>query len=498
MRRVWLLVPASAVFGGCAQLFGLDPTSSNPPPPPDGPPVPQVSLSFERISIGTTAIRTPQDLTGQTATYVIPDVTDPSGIRRVTATQTGTDTWTAQLHDAAPTLFTLPDVPAPIPRIFDFPVADVHGLYGVLEHPHPAAAPANAQIAINVGLVGGYNNEGLQLYTIGSWTQRGFTTGEIPAVGAGAWTVTVPFTSVTSLTGRPLEQVTTDDSVLLLRYTGATLTGALDAPAFNMASGANSINGTIASVPLDQSLSVKIHPGGLPQRFSQVRPAVSGLTLQWSVVAAPGYQIVSNAGPALASGASMPADTMITATYGNPFTAKHDWPSVFTWLSYETRAYTPAGQALAATMYSQLFQLAYPTGTVDATLPAGLPITITANGKPLTTDGTTITVDPNKAVSVSFQADVVDNTLYQLQLFELVPNPQNTALQYQTRLSMSSSRGPQFLLPPELFQPGKNYVFRAICISGGYPLIAQGDLRMRSIPQAVGLLDGAVFTVVAP
>jgi hypothetical protein len=499
MRRAWLLL---VVFGsGCAQLFGIDPTSSgNPPPPPDGPPVPQVSLSFERISIGSTTTRAPQDLTGQTATYVVPDTTDPSGIRRVTATQTATDTWTAQLHDAAPILFTLPDYPSPIDRIFDFPVADVHGLYGVLEHPGAVAAPANAQIAINVGLNSAYNNEGLQLYTVGSWTQRGFGAGEIPAVGAGAWAVTVAFSSVGSLTGRPLEQVTTADAVLLLRYSGATLTGVLDATPFNMAAGTNAINGTLSSVSLNQPLSAKISPGALPARFNQVRPATGNLSLNWSVVAAPGYQINSNAGPALTSGAAQATDTMITASYGNPFIVnnKHDWPSVFTYAPTESRTYTPAGQALAATMYSQLFVLAYPTGTISADLAAGLPITITANGKPLTTDGATLTVDPTKAVSVSFQADVVDNTLYQLQLFELVPNAQNTALQYQTRLSISSARGPQFLVPPEMFQTGKNYVFRAICISGGYPLIAQGDLRTRSLPQAVGLLDGAVFTVVAP
>src|SRR5262245_59947362 len=305
MRRA-LLLP---VLGGCAQLFGLDPTSSNPPQPPDGPPVPQVSLSWERISIGASVIRAPQDLTGMMATYVIPDVTDPTGLRRVTALQTATDTWTAQLHDASPILFTLPDYPAPLNRIFDFPVADVHGLYGVFEHPNPSAAPANAQIAINVGLNGAYNNEGLQMYTVGSWSQRGFAAGEIPAVGAGSWTVTIPLSSVGSVNGRPPEKLTTADALLLLRYTGAQLTGVLDLNGFDMVDGANPVNGQLQSVSLNQSLNVNISPGSLGNRFGQVRPAVNTLTLQWSVVAAPGYPINNNAGPQLHAGSVLPTDT---------------------------------------------------------------------------------------------------------------------------------------------------------------------------------------------
>jgi hypothetical protein len=119
------------------------------------------------------------------------------------------------------------------------------------------------------------------------------------------------------------------------------------------------------------------------------------------------------------------------------------------------------------------------------------------NGTPLTADGMMMTVDPAKAVEVSFVADVADNTLYQVQLFELLPNAQNTALVFTTRLGASGTK-PSFLLPPELFEVGHNYALRAICIQGGYPTIGTGDLTHREPPQAVGFLDAGAFTVVAP
>jgi len=186
--------------------------------------------------------------------------------------------------------------------------------------------------------------------------------------------------------------------------------------------------------------------------------------------------------------------------YGNPFVGTHDWPDVVTWSTSASRTYTPPALGLPVTASTGLYQLASPAAGLTLDLPAGLPITITMGGTALTTDGATMTVDPNKAVPVSFVADVADNTLFQLQLFELVPNAPTgaTALAYQQKLGASSTNGPNFLLPPELFEVGKVYVLRAVCIQGGFPTIATGDLTNRALPQAVGYMDSAVFTVAAP
>jgi len=479
---------------GCAQIWGIHDTSGA----GDDAMTSQVSLSFERISLGTSPIHAPLDITGFHATYLVPDAGDPAGFVRVMAEETAPGTWSAPLTSPAPVLYELPDYPMTIPRMWDFPVADLRGSFGVYEHPNPTPAPSNAQLAINVALPSGYAGEGLQIYTMGSWTIRGFSGAEIPAAGATQWTVTVPFSTVGSITGRPLEKVTTQDAVFALRYTGADLSGTFEATPFDMIDGGNPIAGTMQAVTKDQTLDVHVNPMVLPGRFGSVRPVTGNLALTWSVVASPAYEVVSNLGPPLTSGTVTTATT-ITNTYGNPFTAKHDWPSVFTWAATANRTVTAAGQSLPATLYSQLYQLAKPTGTTTLDLPAGLPITITMNGTPLTSDNMMVTVDPNKAVDVSFQADVVTNTLYQLQLFELVPNLPTapTALVLQTKIGVSGSK-PQFKLPAELFAPGKSYVLRAICISGGFPGIAQGDLRTRTFPQSVGYLDGGVFQVVAP
>ena len=483
---------------GCAQLFGIDSTSG-PSSGDDAPPAPSSSLKYQRISIGAQAVRSPLDLTNDTAIYIVPDMTDPSGIRRVPVTQTATDTWTAPLTAPAPVFFDLPDFPTPIKRIFDFPEQNLFGLFGVLEHPNPQPAPAGATLTINVGLNPVYAGELLRLFTVGSWNLRDAPAGEV-AAGAGAWNVTFPFSSVSSQVGRPLEQITTDDAVYLLRYGAGTsdLQGVLEVTPFTQ-SVSDTLTGTISPNPHDRTLSFTVDTAAVATRFSATRPAMANLSMSWSVVAAPGYQIVSNAGPVLQAAGVAAGGDSISVPYGNPFVANHDWPDVLTWSTAESRSFTPPALGLPVAPQTGMFQLAFPTAGMALSLPAGLPITLTMSGTPLTTDGVMMTVDPAKAVDVSFVADVPANTAYQLQLFELVPNSQTapTALVYQQKLGATGSK-PEFLLPPELFEVGKTYVLRAICIQGGFPTLGMGDLTNRMPPQAVSFLDGAVFTVAAP
>src|SRR5215813_2600670 len=105
VASVWLLVS----LGGCAQLFGIDDTTG--PTGGDDAPPPATTLAYTRISIGANAVRAPLDVTANTATYIPPDATDPSGIRRVPTTLVGTNEWTAPLTAAAPVFFDLPDFP---------------------------------------------------------------------------------------------------------------------------------------------------------------------------------------------------------------------------------------------------------------------------------------------------------------------------------------------------------------------------------------------------
>jgi hypothetical protein len=168
------------------------------------------------------------------------------------------------------------------------------------------------------------------------------------------------------------------------------------------------------------------------------------------------------------------------------------------WDTYEYRTFVPTGQTLAATLYTQLYEYALPTAGVTLDVPAGLPITISINSTPLLTDGATVTIDPTKQVDISFATDQASScSIYQMQLFDLVPNSGNTALQNNLVFGATGVAA-DFKIPPDPFVVGHNYALRGICLSGGFPSLATGDLTNRTLPLSVGYMDGGVFTVASP
>ncbi len=473
---------------GCAQLAGIDDTTGLVP-------VERVSLQLEKISIGATVVRTPLDLTGLTAEYLVLDDAEPDGIRHVSAELTMPDTWSAAIADGTPPVrFQTPDYPEPVAKLWDFPLRDLIGLYGRMEHANPQPAPAGAMVTLRATLPTAFAaTESFQLYTLGSWTTRGFAGAELPAVGALAFgPLTFPFSSVSSLTGRPLEKITTADAVMFLRYIGNRLTGVMEATPFDQ-TGADSIMGTVTAVAANQTLDIKVGPPtAVAQRFAPARPAMPALSMAWYLHAAPGYEIANDNGPLLHAASVAMADTgMISVAYGNPFVAK-GWPTTLTWTTVATRTYTQAGQP-PIDLHAGLYQVVAPTAGMVLDLPAGLPEVITVDGKPLSTDGLSI-AKPTKPVRVTFVAAITTNTLYQVQLYELVPNVSATARVQNIVLSATALK-PDITLPPDLFVAGHSYNLRAICIQGGYPDVEIGDLRRRELPLAVGYLDGGAFTV---
>src|SRR5579862_4748400 len=83
---------------GCAQLFGLDNTTAaaGSDAAAYAPAAQIVSLSFQQLSVSSMLTLGSIDLSAQTATYLIADSTDPSGLRSVPATLGPSgDTWTA-------------------------------------------------------------------------------------------------------------------------------------------------------------------------------------------------------------------------------------------------------------------------------------------------------------------------------------------------------------------------------------------------------------------
>jgi len=477
LRPVVRLAVLAAMLCGCAQLFGLDETSGGPRPP---------SLIVERVSVGARLTYAPQDLSASTGTYLVPNDAEPTGLVRVVAAQAEAGRWTAPITGATPILFDLPDYPKPIQRIYDFPQPDVKALFGVLEHPNPQPAPAGATITLNVTLDAAFTGaEKFELYTLGSWNR-------LPGLNApvnNVLTQTFPFTMMSSLTGRPHEKITAEDGVVVLRYAANDqLLGALKAAPFDQ-TGTDTISGTMTTVTA-QAQMFGIDRADLLTRYSSVRPYPGTPTLSWAVRAAPAAQLANESGPLLAGGpATDPTTVMFQA--GNPF--EPDWPSLAVFATQAQRTYTPPTAGLQATLVTAMSERALLQPGLQMRLTAGLPKQIRIGDTLLETDGAMLP-KPSRAIEVTFATDVESNTLYQLQLFKLVPNAGNTALQAEQKIS---ALGPEarFVLPPELFEMGGLYTLRAVANQGCFPAAAAGDLTERSLPCATSFVDSGVFQV---
>lgn len=498
-RGIPATVAAAAV--GCAQLAGIQDTNGNARP--------GNSVAVTRMSIGSKVVLAPLDPTGLTATYFVASA-DQSGFDQVPATpDPAHGGWTTKLRAAAPVEFTLPDVPTPIPRLFAFPSPQLSVLYGVLEHPSPQPAQMGATFTVSATLDAPVAaGQSFQTYVVGAWLQRGFAAAELP-VAPSVQLAPPPFafTAANSVAGRTvLDAVTTDDAFLILRYAGAALTGVAEAPAFAQTGMATTVPpATMTAVTQDQKLDVKIAPATIAARYAKVVPAVATLQMSWSLVAAPGASIASNAGPALQSGGLAMTDTGISVPYGNPFAATpRNWSTIFTLATSESRSYAPMGpmgMPTPITLFAGMNQFFDPAHATDLELPAGLPQAIKLGDVQLAPDGLTIT-RPTRFVDVSFTVDTPmlasgpapSPTIYELDVFDLVVNTTATALERHLVL-VAVSEAPEFALPPELFQTGHSYSLRAVADLGGFPTIDQGDFTHRQLPLAQSYLDGGVITV---
>ncbi len=484
MLRLALLVCGT----GCAQLFGIQDTTGA---SPDAPPMSGVSLRVQRMSVGAKVTSAPQDLTGQTATYEVTDSTTPSGLRGVPAMIAGPGMWTAAIPDGMPPVeYTLPDYPMQATRFYALPARSMVVLYAWLEHPSPTPAPSGAMITVNVNTGAAFTGaESYSLLTLGSWTNRGLPA---PALSTAQLTASFPFDQPNvSITGRPVEKITSDDAALVLRYVGNQLTGYYRAPGFDQ-TGNDTIAGTMTAVTPDTTLAMTIHPGAVAARYANVRPAFSNLGMAYYIDAAPGYTIASNTGPQLDAVGVAPTDSgNVSHMFANPFTGE-GWNTIVVWVTGESRAYT--ANNLPVTLNAGMNEFVEPGSGLDLQLDAGLPTSISINQVPLLSDGMTIAIDPTKAVDLSFVPDMPGATLSQMQLFELVPNTAGTALQYQFRLGCTGT-DPHFVVPADAFVSGHTYTLRAISNRGGFPGVASGDLTMRSLPLVQAYADSGVFTV---
>jgi hypothetical protein len=468
---------------GCAQLAGIDSTSKG----TDAAPPPVSSLQLERAQIHKTITRGPQDLTNLTATYLIADAAAPGGLRRVPANLQGLDTWSADLQrEVAPVMFESPELPTTNVRIFDFPTPTLKAAVNVLEKPLAEAAIPNATLTFSIALNTAHNVESYQVFTIGAWANVGLTA---PAVGAG--TLAPPALALVAANSpiRRLDKFTLDDVVMLLRYSGNQLTAALNAMPFEQAMN-NTVTGAFTAVALNQTLNVTINQPAAATRIGLPRPAFGAPSFVWRLNASPGADRNIQNGPQLHAASVLATDPQtVNVTYGNPFSA--DFKTLLTWNVSATRTYT--NNMVTATLSTGLFQRAEPTPGLALSLPAGMPDRILANTTVLNIDNATLVAPVNAPVEITFTTDVPQNTMYNVELYELVPNGMTYTL---TKLVTTSALQPRGVIPRELFRDGSLYMVRAITFQGCYTGLAEGDLTQMSLPCAQGFADSGVFQVV--
>lgn len=490
--RVGLVSAALLASAGCAQIAGIDITTQAPEPE-------IATLTLNRLSIGATLTTNELDLTALTATYLIANPDAPDGFDRITAMidPMQANRWVAEVGEGTPpVMFTFPDYPEPVHRIFALPYRDLTGVFSIYEHPNPTPAIDPATLTVQAALPTPFAaTETFQFLVVGTWTSRGFSgMTEEPVVGATTFgPVQFAYTTTSRQTNRPYEAITAADSTLLLRYVDTRLTGVMEGTPFDQ-TGSDTVMGTMSAVAATETLSATLNNMTVAARYTPLRPAMPAPSMSWALIAAPGFASANLRGPRLNSAPVLAADpSTISVPYGNPFVAK-GWQTALQWSTSSARTFTPLGAVGPATLHAGLSQYAIPAPDMTLDLPAGLPELITLDQQPLSTDG--ITIDkPIKALPASFVVPPSPaNTLFMLTLYQLVPNAAGTALDFKTLLTITSDE-PEFLVPPEFLQSGESYTLRAQTFAGGYPNLAEGDLETRELPIASGYMDSGVFTV---
>jgi hypothetical protein len=481
--RVWPL--ALLCGGGCAQLFGLDVTTSA----PDANPA-EVSLAVQRVSIGSTVVKSPQDLTGQMATFYADDGTATPGTL------------------VPPNKFTAPIMMGTPPVVLSFPGETVVRYFAssraqivnqiAFERPGMVQAAATSQIVLGITLPSAYVcGEAFNVVAIGPWTQHPLGAGELPAPDMGLATISTPpidyvtgFSSLVSSMTRA--KITSADYVVVLRTVGSRLTGYLEAQ-LDQTDGTDTISGTMTAVTNNRTLNATIDPAAFTTRFMTVKPAVAGLSLNYAITAAPGADVGQTRGIQLVAGGSNPmTDTAVTVSYGNPFEG-HGWKSVVTYSASASRMVTfmTAPVSLGATMQA----ISDPEQTMAITLPAALPTTVKANDTELVTDGMDLALDLTKPVTITATLEKPTATYYAASLSEITVTGRTAA---RTTIVAAASTTPTFQFPSMYFEVGHTYVIQFRAQEGGFLDAAGGDYANFTLPMSTSILDGALFTVVAP
>ncbi len=478
--RVWPL--ALVCGGGCAQLFGLDITTSAPDANPD-----EVSLAVQRVSVGSTVVKAPQDMTGQMATFYADDGATAGML-------VPPNKFTAPLMTGTPpVIFTLPSDMTP--RYFASSRAQMVN-HVVFERPGMMPAADTSKVMVGITLPSPYvSGEAFSVIAVGPWTQHSLAAGELPTPDMGLTTISTPaidYTTGYSSQTMTRAKITSADYVVVLRTVGSRLTGYLETQ-FDQTDGTDTISGTMTAITTNRTLNATFDPAVFMSRFAAAKPAITGLSLNYAIAASPGADVGQTRGIQLVAGGSNPmTDTAVTVSYGNPFEG-HGWKSVVTYSANTSRTFTfmTAPVPLGATMQT----VSDPEQTMSITLPAGLPTTVKANDTELITDGMDVMLDLTKPVTLTATTDKPSATYYSMTLSEITVSGMTPT---RTPVISGASTTPSFQIPQTYFQVGHSYVVQFGAHEGGYLNAAGGDFTNFTLPYSTSTFDSALFTVVAP
>ncbi len=470
---------------GCAQVLGIDETSGG-----------DSSRTLQVVGIfdGGSLVMQPLDLSAETATWFVRDAADPTTLDTFPGVPaTSFSGWSAAVAGSAPMIeLTLPDVPTPYTHYIELPDSDDHVMLGEFFYGHPSPQPPPPDASFDVTITPPSPvaaGESFEIYAAGAWTEYTLSATDAPLAAATIGPLEIPYTMFGAITPAPSVAIDSTDVVVILRYLGGVITGLLAVPAFDQSDAAQPVTGTMTAITADQTFTATIDATSDAARFDALRPAMTDFTPSWSVNASPGAMATSGAGPILAGGTLTMTDTSFTAMYSNPFTAQ-SWPTLVAYDAIEYRQYTAGGVAFGLVAGLYTYTDASAGQTLD--LPAGLPELVTIDQMPLSTDGMTVTLPADQPVDVSFVADRPTNTTYEIEMDEIIVTGSTLA---RTPVFTAWAVTPDATIPATQFVAGHTYVLRAICISGGYPNVAAGDLATTALPISVGYFDSGVFTV---
>jgi len=248
-----LVLAALVASTGCAQLFGIDETTGADAN------TDFASVQVQRVSVGASVVKGPQDLSSQSAQFLPADGTSVPGVLA------GTDTFTVDLPGTPAAMFTVPDMTVP-QRLWALPARNQRGNYVVLEHASPQPPLTMSKLMLSVTLPSPYaSTESFSLQAIGAWMQHALTAAELPPPDVATSTTIAPaaidYALFTAMAGNAKNRITASDVVLLLRYAAAKLTGVFQAQ-FDQTDGTDSVTGTMTAVQANSMLTAQIDPAG--------------------------------------------------------------------------------------------------------------------------------------------------------------------------------------------------------------------------------------------